>query len=222
MNQQHELAPVTLVIVRHGQTEWNTQFRWQGWKDSPLTEEGRKQAREAALIAARYGKPDCIYSSDSGRAVETSGIIADSLGIRGMVPIVVSNCLRERYYGSHEGLDAKEIEEKYPGTRFRPGADTRELYRPPGGGESYQEARIRLNALLSRVLEHHEGKTVMMVTHSGIVRLFDSLARGVCLEEIWERHPPNACVFVLRVWKSGRVHVLRDMMEGGAKPGVPY
>ena len=221
MVSEPEHAPTTLIVVRHGQTLWNTAMRWQGWKDSPLTEKGERQAVCAALIAARYGRPDCIYTSDAGRAVQTSEIIAKSLGLH-TVPIIRTNSLRERYYGCHEGLNAAEIEQQYPGTRFRAGVDVRETYHPPGGGESYAEARVRLRQLLDRILVRHAGHNIMLVTHSGIVRLFDSLASGSPLEDIWDRHPPNACVFVLRAWPDGRFHVMRDMMEGGATPGVPY
>jgi 2,3-bisphosphoglycerate-dependent phosphoglycerate mutase len=199
--------PTTLIFVRHGQTVWNSQGRWQGWLDSPLTELGEEQARGVAdqLDGVHI---DAIYSSDAGRAVQTAQEIAAR---RGLEP-VASPELRERYYGRYEGLNSKEIEQQLPGTRFAAGRDTREGWRPPDG-ETMAEVRERLRRFLARVVPKHRGRTVLNVTHSGVVRAMDSIVQGRPFDEIWDRVPQNCCIFVVRAHADGSYEVERDFHQ---------
>ncbi len=200
-----------LIIIRHGETIWNTQKRWQGWLNSPLTPHGKEQARGAAAIAMTYGHPVCAYISDTGRAMQTAKIIVAAYPPEPPIPIIATNCLRERYYGLHESLTAQEIDALYPGTRFTPGRDRREDYSPPYG-ESFREARKRLYPFVRRIVARHRGDCALLVTHSGMVRLFDSLAHGYAnLDDIWQRHPPNGCVVVLDVTVDGKVTIIRNL-----------
>ncbi len=204
-------SPTTFVVVRHGQTVWNAEKRWQGWLDSPLTALGEAQAQAAGAIAVGYGRPSGIYSSDAGRALRTAELVRDVYAPTLDVPIIPTNCLRERFYGYHEALTAAEIDARYPGTRYQKGRDNRETYRPPGG-ETFAEARERVGLLVEHLMRRHVGETVLLVTHSGVVRIFDSLGHGgISLELSYDRNPPNACVFVLQMWRDGRVKVLRDL-----------
>lgn len=198
--------PVTLIVVRHGETVWNAQHRWQGWLDSPLTPRGEEQARQAAEVLRQWPIAH-IYSSDTGRALRTAEIIASGRGLATQ-PVAA---LRERNYGGYEGLNREEIEQRYPGTRFREGTDRRETWRPPDG-ETFEEVRVRLRPFLDEVIRRHAGQTVLLVTHSGTVRVVDGMVQGRCLDEIWHRHPPNACVYVVRAWPGGRFQIVRDMM----------
>src|SRR3954449_1914254 len=98
-----------LLLVRHGQSEWNAVGRWQGQADPPLTELGREQAR---LAARSLGALDAIFASDLQRATETALIISNALGVG---PVVIDPDLRERDAGEWSGLTRSEIEEQYPG-----------------------------------------------------------------------------------------------------------
>ena len=200
--------PATLIVVRHGETVWNAEHRWQGWLDSPLTARGEEQARRAAEALDGMAL-DHVYSSDVGRALRTAEIIVAG---RGLAPEPVA-ALRERNYGGYEGLNREEIEKRYPGTRFREGTDRRETWRPPDG-ETFEEVRARVRPFLAQAVARHAGQTVLMVTHSGTVRVIDGMVRGCSLDDIWHRHPPNACVYVLRAWGDGRFEVVRDMFDG--------
>src|ERR671917_2105987 len=104
-------APDTtrVLLVRHGQSEWNAVGRWQGQADPPLSDVGRQQARSAARS---LGALDAIFASDLQRATETAMIIAAELGVG---PVVVDPDLRERDAGEWSGLTRAEIEERYPG-----------------------------------------------------------------------------------------------------------
>src|SRR5687767_11323336 len=97
--------PTRVLLVRHGQSEWNATGRWQGQADPPLTDLGRRQARSAA---AALGTVDAVFASDLQRASETALIIAGELGVG---PVVVDPDLRERDAGEWSGLTRVEIEE---------------------------------------------------------------------------------------------------------------
>ena len=103
------VPPTRVLLVRHGQSEWNAEGRWQGQADPPLTDLGRLQAREAA---GALGTVDAVWASDLQRAVETATVIADQLGVG---PVVVDPDLRERDAGEFSGLTRPEIAARFPG-----------------------------------------------------------------------------------------------------------
>src|SRR5947208_8271356 len=110
----------TLLLARHGETDWNREGRWQGWADPPLNEAGRSQAHELAE-QLRHVSFDAVYSSDLRRAHETAEIVAAPHG----VPVVPDEGLREIDIGPWSGLTRAVIEERYPSGE-RPGGETRE------------------------------------------------------------------------------------------------
>jgi broad specificity phosphatase PhoE len=142
-----------LLLVRHGESEWNAVGRWQGWADPPLSELGERQA---AVAARAVGAVDAIVSSDLQRAQRTAEIIAAEIGIG---PVVVDGALRERDAGPWTGLTRAEIEVEWPGY-LASGK------RPDG----YEDD----DALLERVLPavhtlEHAGEAVLVVTHGGVI-----------------------------------------------------
>src|SRR5438876_6792690 len=99
----------TLILARHGETDWNRDGRCQGHADPPLNERGREQALELAELLA--DEPiEAVYSSDLRRAHETARIVADRKGL----DVIVDPQLRERDVGHWSGLTAAEIEERFP------------------------------------------------------------------------------------------------------------
>jgi broad specificity phosphatase PhoE len=146
-----------LLLVRHGESEWNASGRWQGWADPELTELGMRQAKVAATAV---GAVDAIVASDLHRASTTAEIIAAEIGIG---PVVVDAALRERDAGEWQGLTRREIEEQWPG-HLESGE------RPPGyEGDEAVLARV-LPAL--RTLEA-AGEAVLVVTHGGVIGAVD-------------------------------------------------
>jgi phosphoserine phosphatase len=194
------------IFVRHGQTVWNAQGRWQGWLDSPLSALGIRQAK-AAAEELRDTHIDAAYCSDAGRARRTAEIICEP---HALIPVPVE-ALRERFYGGYEGLNTHEIEQQYPGTRYKAKRDTREDWRPPQG-ETMVEVRTRLKAFLDEAAHRHAGETVLMVTHSGVVRALDSICCGLTLDDIWHRAPGNCSIFIVRA-HEGDYEVLRDFHD---------
>jgi 2,3-bisphosphoglycerate-dependent phosphoglycerate mutase len=151
-----------LILVRHGETEWNAAGRFQGHLDSPLTPQG---IRRAAYLAARL-KLICftaLYSSDLGRARQTAAIIARETGHE----VKIDSRLRERALGVFQSIDRTEIMARFPAEW--------ELYRHGGadyavpGGESLAE-RFNVNLLaLTEIARAHPSQTVVVVTHGGLL-----------------------------------------------------
>jgi broad specificity phosphatase PhoE len=144
-----------LLLVRHGQSEWNAAGRWQGQADPPLTPLGRAQAVAAAR---RVGAVDLVVTSDLLRAGETAGVIAAQLGVG---PVVIEGDLRETGAGEWTGLTKAEIEAAWPGYLER-------RDRPPGF-EDRAAFRSRVQAALGRIVEGYRGATVLVVTHGGVI-----------------------------------------------------
>jgi probable phosphoglycerate mutase len=144
-----------MLLVRHGQSEWNAVGRWQGQADPPLSALGRRQARRAA---DSIGAVDVIVASDLERAAHTAAIISEALGVG---PVVIEPLLRERSAGEWSGLTRAEIDEAWPGYL----ADHR---RPPGF-ESDDALLARTREGLDRVHAEYGGAEVLVVTHGGVV-----------------------------------------------------
>jgi len=149
----------TLLLVRHGETDWNAEGRLQGHTDRPLSDYGRRQARR--LAEELEGEElEAIYSSDLARAHETAEIVGERLGL----PISLEPALREKDWGSWEGLDAVERD------------------RVEFVGESTEAHQERMLRALRRIAELHPGNgRVLVVTHGGSMRRVQTAAMGMAL-----------------------------------------
>ncbi|MEX2645394.1 MAG: histidine phosphatase family protein [Gaiellaceae bacterium] len=145
--------PTRIILARHGETDWNLERRWQGHSDRPLNETGRAQAEELAEQLA--GEPiAAVYSSDLVRAHETARIVAARLGL----DVVAVPGLRERRFGSWEGLRDVEVEHRFP-----------DAHGPPDG-ETREEMLRRVLESLEAIAAAHAGETVLVVCHGGPIR----------------------------------------------------
>jgi 2,3-bisphosphoglycerate-dependent phosphoglycerate mutase len=155
------MEPTRILLVRHGETDWNVTGRIQGHNDTPLNAAGRLQAQRAAQRLAR--EPiRALYSSDLSRAFETATIIGASLGLT----VVASPRLRERRYGAWEGLTAAEIQARYP-ELFAIWRSRSTDFAPPQG-ETRNELLTRALAELQLIARRHPNDTVVVVTHGGL------------------------------------------------------
>jgi probable phosphoglycerate mutase len=142
----------TILLARHGETDWNLDGRFQGWADPPLNGTGCEQAR--ALAEKLRDVPfDAVYSSDLRRAHETAVIVADPHG----VPVVTDPGLREIDVGSWSGLTRAEIDERWPGADHHDG-ETREAH------------LARVLATVERIARAHHGERILIVSHGGSLR----------------------------------------------------
>jgi len=146
-----------ILLVRHGQSVWNADGRWQGQADPPLSELGEEQAVAAARA---LGMVDAIYASDLERAHHTAQIVAAQLG----ADVVVAPNLRERNAGEWEGKTRAEIDEGWPGFL--------ESGRRPAGYEPDDSVIARAFTALEAIAAAHDGD-VLVVTHGGVVRVVE-------------------------------------------------
>jgi broad specificity phosphatase PhoE len=163
-------APATRVLlVRHGQSEWNLTGRWQGQTDPPLTDLGRNQARSATRS---LGVVDAIWSSDLQRAAETAAIISGELGVG---PVVLDPDLRERKAGEWQGLTRAEIDQQYPGYLEPPPDVSGEGWVPrrPPGWESDEDLTVRVRRVLLRIRREVGPGEVLVVAHAGLLFLVE-------------------------------------------------
>ena len=157
----------TVLLVRHGATDWNLALRAQGHADIPLNEKGTREARAAAQQLAGL-EVHAVYSSDLRRALDTAREIAAPHGLEP----VVDRALREIDQGEWTGLNNKEILARWPGMW-----EARHHTARPGG-ESPADVRRRALAALARIVGAHPHDTVVLVSHGVTIRALVAEALG--------------------------------------------
>jgi probable phosphoglycerate mutase len=153
----------TVLLIRHGETEWNTLGKFQGCTDIDLSQEGIKQAE---LLKNRLkGEFDYIYASPLSRALETANIIAENTDKK----VVVAPEIREINFGEWEGLTVREISEKYPEI-FKAWRSNKEESYICGGDSSINNAASRATKCILDIVSKHRGKKIVIVAHGGIIK----------------------------------------------------
>jgi probable phosphoglycerate mutase len=172
----------TLILWRHGHTEWNAERRVQGHSDPPLSTLGHAQAAEAAPLIATHA-PDAIVSSDLRRCTETAAALASQTGL----PVRRDPRLRERCYGEWEGLTMAEIAQRWPESYARriAGADAADLGH---GIERPADVMKRVSEALREAADANPGGTTVVVSHGGAIRygIFELLGLPAdCLRAVY-------------------------------------
>ncbi len=177
----------TILLARHGETDWNREGRFQGHADPPLNRTGRAQAVDlsVALMAEDLA---VVFSSPLRRALETAEVVAASHGLE---PVPVDG-LREVDVGSWSGLTRAEVEERFP-EQF-----ARWLEHGQGweDGETYEEMGRRAVAALLGLAAAHDGERVLAVTHGGPIRAAFAFADGTTHAESRRLGPQIGNAFV--------------------------
>ncbi len=175
-----EVMGVRLLLVRHGETVWNQEERWQGRVDIPLSPVGVKQARSLALRLCGEGDPiAAVYTSPLSRAWHTAQVIARVLSL----PLFPDPLWCEMDIGVWSGLTLAEIKARYAQDwqRLRAGEDL-----PRGGGETFAEFQGRILRGAKLLAEKHPGQSVIIVTHGGPIRAFLLYCRGLPVQRFRE------------------------------------
>jgi len=153
-----------LLLVRHGQSTWNREHRIQGQLDPPLSEQGRRQARQVGRRLA-HNRFAGFYTSDLDRAEQTAKLIGEATGSS---PLPRAG-LREIYLGDWEGLNTEELAQRFPEAWAKwmeePSWDV------VPGGEGAVPFESRVNAELDSILARHEHGDVLVVTHGGVIQV---------------------------------------------------
>ena len=192
----------TLVLIRHGQSQWNLENRFTGWVDVPLTEAGRDEARRGAALI-RELRFDRAFTSALRRAQETLDIVLEVIGQRDL-PVEQDRALNERHYGALQGLDKAETTRKYGDEQVRiwrrsydvaPPKD-KTTWNPDGVSESLKDTAARtlpyFNAKILPLVK--AGQTILVVAHGNslrsIVMSLDQLTKEQVLELNIATGPP--------------------------------
>jgi 2,3-bisphosphoglycerate-dependent phosphoglycerate mutase len=185
-----------LVLVRHGQSQWNLEDRFTGWVDVPLTEKGQEEARKAGEWIKTEGLTfDRAFTSSLQRAQNTLGLILDVLG-QPDCPLEKDKALNERHYGALQGLNKKETARKFGDDQVKiwrrsydiPPPSEKTEFNPEGMAESLQLTAARtLPYFYSRILPLvKNGETILVVAHGNslrsIVMDLDKLTKAQVLE----------------------------------------
>jgi len=218
-------APATmmsnvLVLVRHGQSEWNRLNLFTGWRDPDLTERGVIEARWAGRLIKTQGVTfDAAFTSGLKRAQNTLDIILSEID-QPNVPITRDIKLNERDYGDLSGLNKDEARKKW-------GDDQIQLWRrsydvPPPGGESLKDTA-------ARVLPYYEaeiwpllkaGKNVIVTAHGNSLRALIMRLENLSGEEILKRELATAAPIVYRLSTEGASMERRNLLHGSANPKI--
>jgi len=170
-----------LYLTRHGETEWNVIHRMQGSMDSPLTELGVRQAEglKAVLDTVHI---DAIYASPSPRAMRTAGILRGEREI----PLAGSESFMEMRFGIWEGRVHSEVQAQYPEKWDTFWNDPEKF--AVQGGETYVQVQTRALAMLDEIVRKQSGKTILIVTHTIVIKLLLAQFLGTALKQLW--NPP--------------------------------
>jgi 2,3-bisphosphoglycerate-dependent phosphoglycerate mutase len=190
-----------LIFIRHGETDWNRQQRFQGQIDVPLNPTGHEQARRLAqaLAAERF---DLLFSSDLQRARETAQPVQRAHA----KPLLAQAALREQSFGVLEGMDVAGIKARHPqlwAHWLRHDAD----YALPEG-ESTRQFHARVVSAVRELATAHGDKTLVLVTHGGVLDMLWRTVHGLPLHGARECAIPNTGINRLR-WRGGSLEIVR-------------
>lgn len=195
-----------LTLIRHGETDWNIEKRFQGSTDNTLNKRGEGQV---ACLTARLADEiyDAIYASDLTRVQQTAKA---ALGKR-FEQVKLDKRLREVHFGKFEGLTFAEIEEQYPEEWAAWQADGNQGI---AGTEPYSDVMARVTAFYNELLVSHptDDEKVLIIGHGGILGIFLTMAFSTPPEKWWQFRLENAGITKLGIYKDGAIlNVFNDL-----------
>jgi alpha-ribazole phosphatase len=187
-----------LLLVRHGETLWNDQSRYQGQEDVPLSPRGREEAERLAerLVGESIA---AIYASDLARARDTAQIVARRLG----KSVMMEPRLREANLGDWQGLTYAEVHRRYfcdsdPLPAYF--VDT-----PPLGGESLRQLQTRALGAIEQIVAQHPNESVLLVTHGGCLKTLLCAWLGIALSSYWQLRFDSASISEVSLYPMGAI-----------------
>lgn len=174
---------LTIYLVRHGETQWNTENRLQGWKNSPLTEKG---IRNAKLLGKRLSNIEfrAVYSSPSERTIQTAKYICSGKNI----PIITDENLKEISYGEWEGQTKAEIEKNFKKEYFHYWNAPHLYDHRPHKGEAINDLKKRVENVLNKILAENLSGNVLIVSHAATIKAILLYTLNIPTEKMWD--PP--------------------------------
>ena len=178
--------PTKLILIRHGQTDWNLERRYQGITDTGLNDEGIREAQKVkeALSSERVDK---VYSSDRKRALDFANLVFGGMAVEAMA------AFREIGFGAFEGLTYEEIMKRYPDAYVAWIKDPLKVLIPQG--ESVGSVKDRVFNAIHKIVNENKGKTLAIVTHAGPIAVIMHKLSGA--KDFWEAWPEPGCVRIV-------------------------
>ena len=173
-----------LVLVRHGQSEWNAKNLFTGWHDPDLTEKGVEEAAQAGKTLKQAGYNfDVAFTSDLQRAQKTCGLILDALGLGGL-DVIRDQALNERDYGDLAGLNKDDAREKWGDEQVHIWRRSFDI--PPPGGESLKDTADRVLPYYQASIKPRllDGENVLVAAHGNSLRALVMMLENLSQEEI--------------------------------------
>jgi len=191
---------IYFVLIRHGETSWTKQKRYQGSADTKLNARGRKQIQNFVSEVKRY-HPDVIFSSSLKRCQESAGILCMPLKMK---PTIDAR-LNELSFGEWEGKTADELikEKDKEYAQWIKGKPV-----TPQGGEAVQSLRKRVKAFISHCVKHHDNKRIIIVTHGGALRMFLIELLGLSMKTCFQFRIDPGTMTVVALYDYSRQLVL--------------
>jgi broad specificity phosphatase PhoE len=180
-----------LLLARHGQTGHNSERRFTGWADPPLTRRGKAEAR-ALGRRLRGQQVDAVYSSDLRRAIETAALA--TAGREGPDPIA-DPALREANFGEWQGLTFDEARSRYPAEAEALLARSIDFCAP--GGETISQVRARVTKFAAMLHERHDGATVLIVASGGPLQILVANLFAMPIETHWRLGMQNCALTIV-------------------------
>jgi len=189
---EHSMQGKKIILVRHGETEWNRLRRFQGRTDIPLNQKGNDQARALAL-ALKDEALTAIYSSPLGRAMETAQHIGS---FHPATPVLKEQGLVEMDLGEFEGMDARQWAAEH--VDFRKVWERKPATLPMPGGESLRQVQLRAVEALERIAESHgAGSTLLLCAHNFVIATLLCFALGIDLDQFRQLRQDTAALNIL-------------------------
>lgn len=201
-----------LVLVRHGQSEWNKRNLFTGWRDPDLTEQGVEEAHKAGkLLKAQGISFDIAYTSVLKRAQRTLSIILENLG-QTELPVICDKALNERDYGELSGLNKDDARKQWGEEQvliWRRSYDV-----PPPGGESLKDTAARVLPYYKKHIwpDVKEGKNVIVAAHGNSIRALIMYLEELSAQQILEREVATGVPMVYRLTMHGHVEDRRNLV----------
>ena len=182
-----------IVLVRHGETEWNRVEHFRGRADVPLNETGLAQAKAMARRVAAEWRPIAIYSSPLARAVKTAEAVAWHFGLS----VQIHPGLIDIDYGQWQGLTPGEAKERWPEV-IDAWYNAPHTARIPGG-ETLDELRARAERTLNELAARHQGQTIVLVGHTVINRVILLAVLGLGNDHFWRLRQDTCAINTFEV-----------------------
>jgi 2,3-bisphosphoglycerate-dependent phosphoglycerate mutase len=192
-----------LVLLRHGESQWNLENRFTGWVDVPLSPRGIQEAKDAGEKLRSFTF-DRAFTSVLSRANETLRLVLETIGQTG-IPIEKDKALNERMYGELQGLNKAETAKKYGDEQVKIWRRSYDV--PPPGGESLKDTAERVLPYYERTIKPHvlNGDTILVAAHGNSLRALVMELEQLSREQVLELNIPTGAPLLYELDNRGKV-----------------